>query len=345
MSRVLEQGWTITEKEFPSMGAPEEKLRYALEYAVLAPSSRNAQPWLFKIADDTVDVYADRTRSLPVIDPNDREMIIACGTSLFYLRLALYHFGQGCAVEILPDASDPDLLARVRLLPSPVSGPDDAVENELLFQSIPRRHTNRLTYEDREVREGLLAALQESARSEGAWLYVVREPAERYSIAHYIAESDQDQWANPEYRQELADWVRENATTERDGIPSYALGISPVEAPVAPLMMSVFDLSDMVERKDYKLVMTAPALVMLGTDADNPACWLAAGQALAKVLLRAAAEGVSASFFNQVIEIEKVRAWLHGATQVPNYPQLLFRLGYGPFIKPTPRRPVDDVLL
>ena len=156
----------VSEEEFPAAGEPEQKLCFLLNYAVLAPSGHNTQPWLFKLSDDRVELYADRIRGLPVVDPEDRALIISCGASLFHLRLALKHFGYSGEVETFPDPDNPDLLARVRL-----GSEHGATEEERsLFRAIPKRHSNRQAFEDRRVPERLLAALQEAAREEGAWL-------------------------------------------------------------------------------------------------------------------------------------------------------------------------------
>jgi hypothetical protein len=45
----------------------------------VAPSLHDSQPWLFQIGDDRVDVYADRTRQLEVLDPAGRELLISVG--------------------------------------------------------------------------------------------------------------------------------------------------------------------------------------------------------------------------------------------------------------------------
>lgn len=46
-----------------------EKLEQFLKYAILAPSSHNTQPWLFKIVgEDTIEVYADDSRWLKIAD-------------------------------------------------------------------------------------------------------------------------------------------------------------------------------------------------------------------------------------------------------------------------------------
>ena len=75
----LGNSWNISEEAFPVQGGPEEKLRFLLNYAVLAPSGHNTQPWLFRLSGDKVELYADRTRGLAVVDPEDRALVISCG--------------------------------------------------------------------------------------------------------------------------------------------------------------------------------------------------------------------------------------------------------------------------
>src|SRR5919199_4185350 len=138
----LDESWNISEEEFPAAGEPEQKLRFLLNYAVLAPSGHNTQPWLFKLSDDRVELYADRTRGLPVVDPEDRALIISCGAALFYLRIALRHSGYAGEVETFPDLEPPDLLARVRL-----GEEQEATEEEhSLFRAIQKRHSNRQSF-------------------------------------------------------------------------------------------------------------------------------------------------------------------------------------------------------
>jgi hypothetical protein len=82
--------------------------------AALAPSLHNSQPWRFRLVDGGVEVHADRTRQLEVLDPSGRELLVSVGAAVFTLRLAIRCEGRIPAVEIFPDPARPDLVALVR---------------------------------------------------------------------------------------------------------------------------------------------------------------------------------------------------------------------------------------
>jgi hypothetical protein len=81
--QAAEDPWRVQDWRFSGDGTSEEKLRFLLNYAILAPSGHNTQPWLFTIKDKALTLYADRTRALTVVDPEDRELVMSCGAALF----------------------------------------------------------------------------------------------------------------------------------------------------------------------------------------------------------------------------------------------------------------------
>ena len=341
MSEPRVQPRDVSESNYPASAPIREQLRFFLNYAVLAPSSHNTQPWLFSIGDDDVESYADRTSALAVVDPDDCELIMSCGAALFNLRTAFRHFGYACIVETFPKRGNPDLLAHIR----PGDKRAAAAEEQLLFQAIPQRHTNRLPFEDRDVPELLLSELQSAAEAEGAWLHIVRGSDARNEVADLIAQGDYLQASDKRFRRELAAWLHPNRTQSRDGIPGYAFGVGDWASYVGPLMIRTFDWGKGQAAKDRQLATGSPVLAVVGTENDKPPDWLQAGQALERMVLRARAEGVWASFMNQPIEVPKLRPKLLDVMGRKGFPQLLVRMGYGPDVKGTPRRPVSEVLL
>jgi hypothetical protein len=72
---------------------------------------------------------------------------------------------------------------------------------------------------------------------------------------------------------------------------------------------------------------------------------LVTGQALERVLLRAAAEGVFAYFPNQPIRDPRLRPWLRLVAAHEGAPQLVLCMGYATPPSTTPRRSIGDALV
>jgi nitroreductase len=332
--------WDVAGGSFPVDASGADKLRAAVEYAVLAPSGHNTQPWRFKLVDEALELRADRTRALPVVDPHDRELTISCGAALAFVRIALRHLGYDAVTEVLPEPVERDLLARVRLSPSR----EPHKRDRALFEAIPRRRTMREPFEARDLPAELVDELEQLAEQQGASLAAI-EPDARREVATLVGEGDRIQAADPHFRRELAAWFRPNDTARRDGIPGYAFGMGDLFSRVGALVLRRVNWGKYQTRKDLELLARTPLLAVLGTDGDSPRDWLAAGQALGYILLRARAEGASASYLNQPIEVAELRPRLAAATGRPTrFPQLLLRLGYAGDRKPTPRRDAAEVV-
>lgn len=315
-------------------------LAKAVSFAILAPSSHNTQPWKFTIGWDGLEITLDRSRVLPNVDPAAREMIMSCGAALQNIRIALRHCGFATKVELMPHASSPDVLARVR-----VGGPRvQSKLNDLLFDAIGERHTNRAPFLTEPVEPRLIAAMRSAAQLEGAWLDEATEPKIRSAIANLVADADRWQWMDRALRQELASWMRPNTSRARDGLPGYVFGMSNLVARFAPAVMRRIPLGATQAKHDRELTLEAPLLVTLCTAGDMPRDWIEAGQALQLVLLVAAAHGISASFLNQPLQVPALRARVRAALGLCGHPQVILRMGYGQALVAAPRRDVSEVL-
>lgn len=318
------------------------QLRALVASAILAPSGHNSQPWLFHIPLNCafVELYADRSRALPVLDPDDRELVMSCGSALYALRLAARHAGFTDLVEVMPDPDDGDLLARLRLgAPyAPTS------EDEALYEALAARRTNRRAFLTRSLPEALLPELEHAASAEGAVLTLLRTPEERFRAAALVAEGDRIQGSDRAFRRELAAWLHPNRAATRDGIPGHAIGLGDWASYLGPLAVRTFDWGDGRAARDQELALGSPLMALLWTVEDDQRAWIAAGEALQRVLLRATVDGVSASFLNQPVEVPALRARLGKEFGAAGAVQCLLRLGYGPDVPSTPRRPLDDVI-
>jgi hypothetical protein len=194
------EAWSVTPSDFPATGTLLDKARFAVRYAILAPSSHNTQPWRFVSGGRELLICADRTRSLPNIDPFDRELIISCGAALFNLRVALAHFLIPVEITTLPYSAEPDVVARIAF---PESGPA-LKELADLFNAITKRATNRGPYIVEDISDRVIERLKSAAESEGLDVAFARTSSERERIARLVAAADRRQFDDPRFRRALA---------------------------------------------------------------------------------------------------------------------------------------------
>jgi len=309
-------------------------LQAMIQAATLAPSSHNTQPWLFRLKESSVELLADRTRALPVNDPDDRELTVSCGCALYNLRVAAAAAGWQTTIEPFPDPADADLLAQVRFQPT-ADTPTEAALND----AMAARRTYRERFADTPIDPIALQALIDAAQAEGATLSLLDTEDRRAAAAALVADGDTLQWANPSWRRELAAWM--HPRRRGDGLLLPALAI-----PVAQLVVRTFDMGHGVAAKDRQLADESPLLAVLSTAGDAPGDWLAAGQALQHVLLEGVHRGLQASYLNQPIQVAALRPKLQQLTGRPGDAQLLLRLGSPTKALPAAaRRPVSDVIV
>lgn len=315
--------------EKPQTDQPNDQadsIELALNFALLAPSPRNIQPWAFSAnaSDGVVNMSFDRSRSRPIGDPYDRELTISCGVALAFLGLALESLGAAHVVTMYPDPNEPDFLAKIRLT-------GDATESAVRAQMLVEAAVARRTMWRRLLPDPLpqvdLDMLAEVAALEGAQLRVVTE-MERPAIDLLVAEADELQQADPKFVAELKRWPTGRPSAAKAG-PDSADSVGDEPSTIAPDAGSA----------------SAPTGVMiaLSTFGDTEDEWLLVGRALAGVLLTATGLGYSVTFVNQPIQIPSTRGEVGTILGIDADIQQLLLVGFADEIAPaTPRRSLDE---
>ncbi|MBN1910318.1 MAG: hypothetical protein JW818_11305 [Pirellulales bacterium] len=330
--------WSVSALDYPESASVSERLRFFLQFAVLAPSIYNVQPWQFRITEQAVELWLDRADSLPVVDPWNRQLILSCGAALTHLKLAVRYYRFTPHVQLVPSPDHPHLLARLRVGP----GPGPTPEEDRLFRAIPRRRTYRLPFDDRPVSPSLETAIRDLAQREETILSVIPAGESREPLAELVAEGTKRHGNHSAFRWEYARWVRSNRNRRRDGLPGYAFGAGLALSYALPTLLRLFSWGTAQAQQDKQSALDAPLLLVLGTATDSPEAWLATGQTLATILLMTCAQGYHASYLNGPITIPELRTKLSEqiAAAEPNpmpCPQLLLRIGHGQTMRPTPR--------
>jgi nitroreductase len=303
-----------------------------LDAAIRAPSLHNTQPWTFTLSADGVQLHADRSRQLAEADPTGRSMMISCGAVLFNLRVAFDHLGFHPRIRLLPEATDRPLVA--------VAHVDHRHSRSgtlaSYYGSIPERRTNRQPFSDRPLPGAALTELTEAARVEGGALRLCEQPEQVESLRSLLHVADDEERRDLHKTRERQRWI--GGRHRDDGIPARSLGPRPA-TPAATFR----DLGHDVQLpRGYSTFESAPDLAVLFTARDDVRDWIHAGQALERLWLAATGAGIAVSLLNQALEREALRARVQEILGEPRYPQVILRVGYGPPVPPTPRRPREQ---
>lgn len=322
----------------PALGLAEDDVRGVLEAASLAPSLHNSQPWRFTLHPDRIELRFDPAKQLRATDPESRELRLSCGAALLNVRLALQGLGIRPLVSLLPGREAEGALAVVRR-----GGTFTATEeSRSLLKAVESRRTNRHPFADSEVPVEHRQHLIRAAELERSWLHVVATHEEKARLRELIGRAHREQLADPGVRAELSDWTGDRADPGH-GVPRGSAG--PTPAPQDEWALRDFSPGTPVARPSGKDYEPDPFVVVLCSFYDGALAELQAGQALQRILLTATALGLSASFLSQAVEVRRIREDLRRSLGGSLFPQTVLRLGFGAPVPPTPRRPIEDLVL
>jgi hypothetical protein len=141
---------------------------------------------------------------------------------------------------------------------------------------------------------------------------------------------------------ELSDWTGGRADAGL-GVPADSAG--PTPAPQDEWALRDFSTGTPMDRPSGRDYEPDPFIVVLCSFYDGPLAEIQAGQALQRVLLAATTLGLSASFLSQAVEVRKVREDLRRALGGSLFPQTVLRLGFGSPVPPSPRMPIEELIL
>jgi nitroreductase len=295
-----------------------DALAEAAAVARYAPSIHNSQPWHWRVSAEVLDLHmAAAERGLAVTDPDFRLALLSCGAALHHARTALAAEGLAVQVVRLPDAADPDHLARITVT-GRVPVTPEAVR---LVQTIEIRHTDRRPVTAEPVGPAELATISGAVSAEGAWLHLLSRD-QVIELAAAASYAQQAEAADEAWQAELAYWTG-GTRPGGGGIPDAAIPAEPTQTTVPsrdfghPGTLPVSSAHDQ-----------GAAFAILYGRQDARLDWLRAGEALSSAWLAATELGVSLVPLSATVEVPYTRQALRRLLAGVGQPYLVVRLGH-----------------
>lgn len=323
--------------------AMQAVLEQLLHYATLAPSGHNTQPWQFSTDRDTVRIFPDLGRRLPVVDPDDHALYISLGCALENLIIAAARHGLDAAVEYFP-SDEPVECLRVRL------GPGRGDDVEALFRAIPERQSNRRNYDGRSIPEHHVRRLLEANPCESVAVRAFDTSGPDVEpIIRFVREGNIAQFNDQDFVEELVSWIRftkRDARERRDGLAAEALGFPSVPRRVGRWIMTTLVKPGGEAARQERAIRSGPLVLLFIANHNDKSHWVDVGRAFERTALTATSLGIAHAHVNMPCEVEPVRRKLaaHLGLRGDAQPLLLIRLGFGKRLAPSLRRPVEQVL-
>jgi nitroreductase len=317
------------DRRHPAALQIEQQLRALVRYAVLAPSTRNSQPWQFTIERNTVRLWADPSRRLPVADPDGRELHLSLGCALENLLVAGTLLGYRREVACFPDLGAPELAAVIGFHPSfrtpSAHGPT--------LETLQLRHTAHRPFLAREVSQPSLERLRSVAGEPGVRFALCERADRRRSADVLSVRAVATLFGDDAYRMELLGG-------KRDGTPFLS-------GQAGSLIFSHAEPARRLAQQVSAGIRSAPVVGVIGSVGDSPVDQLRSGRVLERLWLAATAEGLAMQPIGYALAAPATREALAALfPEAGPRAQQLVRVGYAVARDgaPSARRPLDEVL-
>ena len=231
---------SVEPEDFFKLRNDEERIKFLLNFAILAPSSYNSQPWLFRVRGLTLELWGDEKRALTQSDQNHRQLFLSLGAALENLLIAADYYGWPVKVELFPEPRERFFAARLTMS-SPNYRAEEANRASLIFSAIPLRHTSRYPYEDKPVPQEFLAAI-EKLEAQHLEIFFITDAEKKEKAIDIVGRATQAAFADQGFKNEFSRWIKPNLKKYSDGMPGYNIGISWLFSFIVPFMIRHLDV-------------------------------------------------------------------------------------------------------
>jgi nitroreductase len=286
--------------------------------AILASNPFNTQPWLFRVTDSWIEVYADNRRNTGAFDPYLRELRIGIGCAIENLMLAAPANGYRATLVLNSGTLERaavrparDLVARVEL----TTGPREVTE---LYAAIPRRHTNRNPFDAaRPLPAGFADALRRLADDQpDVAVQLFSSSADKTRFVEICTQSVLDGLGDVDAREGTARWERDwkSLQVQHDGSSIDDAGLPPLTAAAMKVLPSriiqlfqprqTTDITKLIKTGYTDLLATGQLFGLIAVrDVYDQEQSIRAGRVWQRSHLLATARGLAARPANQPVQL------------------------------------------
>jgi hypothetical protein len=306
--------------------------------ATLAASSHNTQCWKFALEDRAITLLPDLARRCPAVDPDDHHVFVSLGCATENLVHAALAHGQ----QAQPSFDAARNAIRVTLAPT-------RAQATPLFHAISARQSTRCDYDSKPLSNEELGLLERAGSSDRVRMLMLTARPAIEQVLDFVVQANTAQMADPAFVNELKGWIRFNgpqAVRTQDGLFSVASGNPAIPTWLGELAFGWFYTPKSENDKYARQIRSSAGIAVFVGQTAEKANWVEVGRCYERFALQATALGIRNAFVNQPVEVAPLRPQFAAALGLGEQrPDLVVRLGRGPAMPRSLRRPVQAVLV
>lgn len=329
------KAWNINIEDFYKQKTNEEKLRFLLNFAVLAPSSHNSQPWSFVIKDNSILISPEQKRRLSESDKNDRQLYISLGCAVENIIIAADYYGYKTSIDYQQPIKI-TFFSKKRNIKEKINKNINSILNRIM---------NRNKYNNTSLPIDFLEKIKLLSNSNLS-ICIIEDTSKKNLLADTIIKAGIKAMENKDFRKELSQYVKSNITKSKIGMPGFSLGIPTPVSLIISILLKYINMNKLSKKQDEKLLKEhTPAFIVISTKDDNREAWVQAGKIYENIAIFAENNNIKTSVLAAPIQIGEFYKDLQKILNTNLRPQVLFRIGYTNKIpKHSPRLEISDVI-
>jgi hypothetical protein len=336
------RSWYLDIDRIDSLQNISEWLEHILRLAILAPSGHNAQPWLFKIKENYIEVYKNKEKRLEIGDPEDRLMLISIGCAIANIKVAADYYGFDTQIKYL---FGDDLVAKIFLTKKITF----VKQEKNLVHYILTRSTNRDKYFKKEISNDFFVEVTELQKQFNdkvniSWFSDVFSKKQIGEAAAFSASDVMDQKG---FLKELGKYIKNNLTKSKWGIPAFGMSIPTIPSFIVPLIVRFFNMDKINKKSNIALFeIYTPTIGVITASEDREMSWVLTGELYELIALIAEKYKMKTSVWGAPVVDRPWSLKIKQNLSLDNKVEFIFRIGYPSVTQPhSPRYTLDDVLI
>lgn len=324
-----------------------EEKKYILRNASLAPSGHNTQPWNVRIVSDNEWIIGwDRSRSLPAVDPLNRELLLSIGAFCKALSISAESIGIKAIRKVTAKDSFSNNLVRIKF--------KSVNRSDTLINELKKRRTVKHGFLPEPVSGGDFSHIVSGTSRPDVHIFN-RGSAGAGCIEEAVLESNRIQAWRDDAQRELAAWIRwkdHDALRYRNGLTPAGMEISGIGA---WYVKHFYDKEDVMSKSFRnqtvelikRYLSSYGSWIILTTDDDKPETLINAGGDFLRIGLNGVSRKIALHPMTQPLEENGFAESLQRSLNLKGKIQFILRAGYvteypGPV---SMRMPVERILI